>query len=503
MKTYNPVLMFKGRSGAFHSTSMTKLILESSPFEIGDYLYSESHKSGCLVVRPHYKCPHCGHWQEWADSQIKLRKIDGKEPDHTPERIRDLGESAVYYECVECTQEITETQRASVDADMVWAAPKIDDEDFKQDAEKINDDGTIPGRLAGGKRKGFDSIVYQASRLVDVSYPFYKCLALFFESKNDPEAKRTYETETMARWPKRQSRKIEVSYLEAKKVKGFYQYGDKHRIPEDVVALTFGGDTQKDGFYYTIFGWGYMMSCWLIRHDFIKCPVDPNENHQLVYGKFRESLYIEPLLWADGTEADFKFGLLDRGGHRPDDVDEICKRMPNIKPYIGATRIDDKKPAIYKSETGSWFMGQPQMLSDFTGTLLGSEYLYFPWDTGAEFFDQVWRQFFEKRINAKGEKEEVWVHGYAGPDKSEGSGADHYRDCFNYSYAAAKLAGLDKKLFNENYCNTMKSNRSNQAFQEIKVEKPLPQEATVQRVDPRKLQQRQSGYFKRAYGRRF
>lgn len=506
MKAYNPVLMFKGRSGAFHSSAQTKIILESSPFEIGDYLYIESHKTGCIVVRPHYQCPHCRHWQEWLDSQIKLRKIDGKEPDHRPERIREDGEKGVYYECLKCKEEITEEERAAADERVVWSAPEISEEDWKQKAETILDDGTITTRLEGGKRAGYDSILYQASRLVDVSYQFYKCLALFFESKNDPEAKRTYDTETMARWPRRQSRKIEVSYLESKRVKGFFQYGKNHRIPPDVVALTFGGDTHDTGFYYTIFGWGYMMSCWLIRHDFIKCPIDPNQNHQLVYAKFREAMYVEPLLWSDGTEADWKYGLIDRGGHRPEDVDCICKHMPNIKAYVGVAKADDKKPPVYKSETGPFFLGHTQVLSDFTGTLLGSDMMYFPEDTGADFFDQIWRQFFEKRINAKGEQQEVWIHGFAGDkkktDEISGTGDDHYRDCFNLAYAAAKLAGLDKKLFNENICQTLKDRKIILLPQ---IEQP-PQQRSIpeQQQPPHKaipMRDQRRGYYGRAYGR--
>jgi phage terminase large subunit GpA-like protein len=501
MKTYNPVLMLKGRSGIFNQTGQTKLFLESSPFEIGDYLYKEVHKSGTLIVTPHYRCPHCGCWQEWSDVQIILHKTGTDEPDHKPERIRQDGEAAVWYQCIGCKEEITEAQRATIDGAVVWAAPGIDQEDFKQEAETINNDGFIPGRLEGGKRRGFDSIAYNFSRLVDVSFPFYKCLALFFETKNDPEAKRTYETETMARWPVRQGRRVDVSYLESKKVKGFFQYGDNHRIPEDVVALTFGGDSQKDGFYYSIYGWGYMMSCWLIRHDFIKCPMDANANHQSVYANFKNALYAEPLKWQDESIADWRAGLLDRGGHRLDDVDFICQHMQNVKPYVGAAKYDDKKPSIYKSEVGNFFLGQPQMLSDFTGTLLGSDQMYFPWDTTAEYFDQIWRQFFEKRINSKGEQEEVWVHGYAGDGKAteSGTGPDHYRDCFNLAYAAAKLIKLDTLLFNDSYCKQAKQNKTKIIeIQDIPV-KPKQIEEKSYRNDP--SFRRQGGYFKRSYGR--
>ena len=184
-----------------------------------------------------------------------------------------------------------------------------------------------------------------------------------------------------------------------------------------------------------------------------------------------------------------------------DDVDFICQHMANVKPYVGLARYDDKKPAIYKSETGNFFLGQPQMLSDFTGTLLGSDQMYFPEDTTAEYFDQIWRQFFEKRINAKGEQEEVWIHGYAGDGKAteSGTGPDHYRDCFNLSYAAAKLAGLDKRLFNEDYCKQTKVNKAKVVDFVEAAPKPRQVEEKPNRNDP--SFRRQGGYFKRSYGR--
>jgi hypothetical protein len=250
-----------------------------------------------------------------------------------------------------------------------------------------------------------------------------------------------------------------------------------------------------------------MMACWLIRHDFIKCPTDPNEAHQKVYGAFREALYSEPLLWNDGSEANWKYGLLDRGGHRPADVDFICSHMTNVKAYVGLSRYDDKKPAIFKSEKGEFFLGQPQMLSDYTGTLLASDQMYFPWDTGAEYFDQIWRQFFQKKLNSRGEQEEVWVHGYAGDKDAanlagdSGAGPDHLRDCMNLAYAAAKLAGLDKKLFSDAYCKVLGENKIKIAAVDA-VLPPRP-EPTPRVEDSRRNSFRPTGgYFRRSYGRR-
>jgi phage terminase large subunit GpA-like protein len=478
---WNPVLMLRGRQGAFNYTGEYKTILESSPFEIGDYLYKEVFKPGNILVTPHYKCPHCNHWQEFTDSQIKVRDKDKC----SPEYIRATGEKAVFYECISCRQEITEAQRAVIDKDVIWAAPTIEKDDFSQKPEKIYADGTIKSVAPGGFRAGFDSITYVFNRLVDITFPFYKCLALFFETKDDPQAHRTYENETMARWKKRQSRKLEINYLESKRG-DYYQYGERHRIPADVKVLTIGIDTQDSGFYYAIFGWGFGMTCWLVRHDFIKLPIDPNQNHQDTYIKFRQSLQAEPLLWQDGSEADFRFGLIDRGGHRAEDVDYICSHYPNLKPYIGMQKPDDKKDVIFKSNNGEWFMGQPEMLSDYTGTLLESDTMQFPSDVQHDFLDQIWRQFRDYRISRAGIREERWIHGYLGPD--------HYRDCFNLAWGAAKYMKLDKILFNKDMTDTIKPFTKTDA-----LEQQLPREPVA--APQQSIRYRNGGYFHRALGR--
>lgn len=493
MKQFHPVGLLGGRQGAYEQSGEHKLFLESSPFEVGDYLFKEVFKSGTIILRPHYQCPHCRNWQTWIDSQIKLRKVGGIEPDHNPERIREEGESAVYYECVHCKQEITEDERKAAAERVVWAAPEIERDSFKQKAEKIFDNGEIEGRLDGGKRKNKDAVAYNFNRLVDVSFPFYKMLALFFETKSDPQAHKTYINETVAWWPEKESRKVEIEYLESKKVEGYFQYGDKHRIPDHIVVLTCGVDTQDNGFYYTVVGWGHGMRCLIVRHDFIELPIDSNQDHNQIYLKFREALYRTPLKWFDGSDADFRFGFIDRGGHRAEDVDCITAHMPNLKAYIGLTKVDDKKPVIYKAQKDKWFLGQSELLSDFTGSLMRSDGFGIPVDVSYDFLDQLWRQFFIKKIMPNGTTEEKWVHGF--------QGGDHYRDCFNLAWAAAKHLKLDTLLFNEGTCDIIKAKKSKpmeEVEAEVKRTQPTPQQQP--RSDPMAMR-RGGGYFQRAYGR--
>ena len=114
-------------------------MLETTPFEVGDYMYGEVYTEGTLIVHPYYPCPHCGVYHEYTDQQIKLRDEKYK----SPMMIRRYKSEAVYYECPHCLQEITERDRAIVDDAVIWAAPEINREDFQQDAEIIKPDRTM------------------------------------------------------------------------------------------------------------------------------------------------------------------------------------------------------------------------------------------------------------------------------------------------------------------------------------------------------------------------
>ncbi len=447
---FNPVILLRGRSdGAFAMGDVRKSVLESSPFEQGDLLYQEVFREGTCILTPFYPCPHCGTYQVLSDHQIKVMHDDMK---HHAARIRELKELSVRYECAHCGNDITEAERGPMSERVVWAMPEIEEEGFKQRGETIAPDGSIKGRLEGGVRLGYDTVCYWWNRLSDVAFPFYECLARFFESINDDEKKKSYENETMARWWKKKTGRIEEKYLNTRRIE-YYQWGDRHYIPDTVLGITLGVDTQDDGFYYSFVGWGKWLSWLIVRQGFVPCPrVEKGYEYQ-TFEKFINNLYAEPLRWYDGSFADIIIGGMDRGGHRADEVDYIVKHFPGNKlfAYIGLTQKYPDRPMIYKSEHGDFWLGQTDPLSQDVGAYMAGDNFHLPMDVDGEFVRQIGRQFHQKKIDINGKVKVEFVHNYLG--------ADHGRDTLNINLAAAKVKDLDKILLNAQYCETLTQHR--------------------------------------------
>ena len=483
---FNPIVVLRGRSGAtFAMGGISKNILESSPFEIGDLLYQEVFREGTLILQPHYKCPHCDYWQTFTDYQIKLvdEELKGK-----PAKIRELKEDSVYYECIECKEKITEAMRARMAENVIWAMPEIETDEFKQLPEKIKKDGSINGRREGGVRLGYDTVCYWWNRLADVSFSFYKCIAEFFETLHDDERKKSYENETMARWWKRKTGRIEERYLETRKLKNYFQWGDNHRIPDTVLVITLGIDSQDNGFYYSYVGWGQWLSWIVLRQGFIPCPRVEKGYEYEVFDKLTNHLYIEPLCWQDGTHADLTAGLIDRGGHRPDDVDFIVKHFPGgrLHAYVGLTQRYEDRSLIYKSDKGDYYLGQADALSEDTGAFIAGESFWLPYDVDEEFTKQIGRQFHMKKTDAYGRVKVVWVHNYQGPD--------HYRDTLNLNYAVAKIKNIDKMLLNPMHCETIRIKRK----EVCPVHKPNVPKQQKKKIVNRNYSRTRSTYFNNA-----
>jgi hypothetical protein len=447
---FDPVLLLKGRGdAAFALYNSRKCVLESSPYEEGDLLYREVFRNGTLILQPHYMCPHCGQWQTLTDYQIKLRDPELK---GQPAKIRELKEAAVWYQCIKCEKEITESDRVSMADGVVWAAPEINKDEFIQKVEEIDLDGSISGRLEGGVRRGYDTVAYWWSRLSDVTFPFWECLARFFESLHDNEKKKSYENETMARWWRRYTERVGEHYLQTKKF-NYTQWGGDHKIPEDILVITLGIDSQDDGFYYAFVGWSEWLRWTVLRQAFIPCPRVEKGYEPDIFKKVMSHLYIEPLLWCDGSPADISVGGIDRGGHRPDDVDFIVKHFPGRRlfAYVGLARKYEDRPLIYKSEHGDFYLGQSDPLSEDTGKYIANEGFRLPMDVDSEFIKHLGRQFHQKKVDASNRVKVEWVHNFQGPD--------HYRDCLNINLAAGIVKGLDKMLLNPTICESLRTNR--------------------------------------------
>ena len=421
-KAFSQTKAIEGRKQASRMLGRkTRTLYETSPEHDQDPSYVECNKQGTVWFRPHYECPHCGHWQVLTDRQIK-EKPNGKGGfDHNPERIKQ--DKAAWYECENCKQEITEDERIKMAFGVRWMT-----KDNKTPFEDIIKSENRPYRA-----------VFQWNRLVDTTWSFAECLASFFDAINSPNPNdlKTYRNEDMAEWVKLSAKRFEDSYLRSKCLR-YTQFGADAYIPDGVSILLVGVDTQDTGFYYVVRGYGKNLESWLVRADFIHCDMKESKfsNPATVLSTFTEELNRYPYQKRDGTSLPIFAGLIDRGGHRSGDVDYIVDHSPNIEAYIGGTQR--MAPLIEQKKSG-YHIGNTENLSRIVTKQIESVIWHLPKDIQPEYCIQVLNQYDEEIIDTRGNKKKRWMC----------KDPDHYRDCENYLVGLVVELDLQSQLFDD------------------------------------------------------
>jgi len=420
---WDPIESLKRRQEAYRIIGRHKSLMESSPLFVGDCLYEEMHRSGVLNLRAYHPCPHCGKHQVLTIKQVKEIPNAKKETDHDPGRI--LRENAARYECMHCKKTIEESSRLWMSDNVVWAA----------DGEKI-ENGAVVGR------KEQKAVSFQYNRFVDYSFTFAMALSRWFAvQKKGTEAMQTFINEDMGEFWHEDTIQISEDYLHTKKMK--YRQFTEGEVPNSVLILLLGADCQDDGFYWVVNGYGRGMDKYLVRSGFVAVAKNESQDgkdpHQLAYERFRAAVFASPFRRKDGRQMELFFGFIDRGGHRPADVDYICERIPQIRPYIGSTRVDFKRPVVEQSDKGIWWMGQSMLLSREVTSLIASERFHLPEDVTQDYIDQVRNEYIEPKKDIHGNTKLVYV-------KIE---PNHYRSCENLALAACKAQSLENMLFDE------------------------------------------------------
>jgi len=131
------------------------------------------------------------------------------------------------------------------------------------------------------------------------------------------------------------SDEVDVHSLEAHRI----EYGAE--LPDDVIVLTCGVDTQDDRFEIEILGWGLNNKTWGIEYKVIYGSPEDNSTWLAL-----EEFLSKTWHYADGSGLGLSITCIDSGGHYTDEVYKFCKTRlrKRIFPIIGRGAYG--KPAV-------------------------------------------------------------------------------------------------------------------------------------------------------------
>lgn len=224
-------------------------------------------------------------------------------------------------------------------------------------------------------------------------------------------------------------------------------------LPEGVLVLTAGVDTQDDRFEYEIVGHGHFGETWGIEYGVIMgSPDDP-----ATWDSLDMMVFDRVLRFKDGLGLKVSRSFVDEGGHFTEQVrkrcrDRIRKKVFCIKGFIGPDRPFTEKPKKMKIIVNNRYLGtcwQYQLGVDSGKQTImdhlrvespGPKYCHFPLrdDYGLAYFNGL----LSEHLVPEGKTRQRWIW-----DKIPGHERNEPLDCRNYALAAFRTlpVNLDAK----------------------------------------------------------
>ena len=226
-------------------------------------------------------------------------------------------------------------------------------------------------------------------------------------------------------------------------------------VPEDVMYITAGVDTQDDRFEIDVVGWGAEYESWGIKYAVIYGDNSSIENQAW---KDLDTFLSQTFEKKDGTKLKIICTCVDSGGHRTNQVYKFCKARFNrnifairgsnnsAAAYIQKPKNGNREKA-YVFEIGvdtgkSWLMDRLKVENP------GPGYCHFPLEDGKGYDEKYFKGITaEKKVMRykMGKAYFAWELKDKGQHKR-----NEALDCRNYATAAIEITNLPLKKQEEN-----------------------------------------------------
>jgi len=348
-------------------------------------------KKGTQEYR-HLPCPHCNHYQRFEFEDLKWEKIK----DENEKTIEHKPETA-YFTCKECGEKITDKHKRKMDLKGKWIA---------EHPENI--------------KNGIRSFHVWAMLSYSPNVTWSDIVREFLRAKNDKLKLKAFTNEVLARTWEEDYEKVNSGNFESRKEVYTAQ------VPNDVLILTFGADTQDDRIECEVIGWGEAEQSWSIEYKIFHGDTSKPE----VWARFDEFL-LKTYTRDDGGLMRIYCGGLDTQGHSAKSAYAFCKTRftRRVFAFKGAKAIDAPiAPRLAsrnnKGNVPLYMIGvnaaKDVIYSHLMTETLGAGYMHFPQDENYndEYFKQLTAEKRRKdgrwiKERARNEALDVRVYGYA------------------------------------------------------------------------------------------
>lgn len=371
------------------------------------------------------QCPHCGEYHEirWADIRFEHEEII-----IAGEKTFKVG--TVYYICPGCgavSDELTMKR-----APAKWVAEN-------------------PAAYEQGTRS------FWLNAFVSQWATWKSIILQYLQAIGKPrELQVVYNTAFGELWEDRGDLEDEDSLMARREDYGTREDGSEVELPEGVLVLTCGIDTQDDRLEYEVVGFGHFGESWGIRKGIIMGrPDDPETWRKL------DDVLDHVYRFADGLGLKISMAFHDEGGHFTMDVRQQCAARQSKhlfavkgmagrdKPYTGPPK--KMKIMVHNRQIGTCWQyqigvdsGKELIMDNLKVQTPGSKYCHFPKrdDYGSAYFKGL---LSETLIYDEKKKQPwQWV-------KLPGHERNEALDCRNYALAAFKalpvnLDEIDRRL---------------------------------------------------------
>ena len=374
------------------------------------------------------KCPHCGEYHDIRFEDITFTKIEKMIQKQQQYEVTDI-----YYTCPDCDCISTEAQIK------------------KQPAKWIADN---PDAYKRGIRS------FWLNSFVSPWASWESSILEYLYAKGDTKSMQVvYNTRFGELWEDRGELEDEDSMLARREAEpyGLQEGGTPIELPDGVLLLTAGVDTQDNRMEYEIVGHGHFKETWGIEKGVVMGRPDDEKT----WVKLDEVIFDRIFHFADGLGLRVSLTFVDQGGHFAGEVRQACHDRIGKRVFaiMGSTKHDapytreprEQKIMIHERYAGTCWMyeigvdaGKQRIMDNLKVKTPGRNYCHFPKrdDYGPGYFAGLLSEKLEYDVS----KKQPWVW-----KKIPGHERNEALDCRNYALAAFNalpkdLDAIDRQL---------------------------------------------------------